>query len=61
MQAVKWVVAKFHGDETASPCREMSGCEVTGRYIGMPVFRGTLLPIDFRIPSRFLIEIFRFA
>ena len=30
MQAVKWVVAKLQGDETASFCREMSGREVQG-------------------------------
>ena len=31
MQAVKWVVAKLQGDETASFCRERSGREVKGR------------------------------
>ena len=32
MQAVKWVDAKLQViDKTASFCREMSGCEVTGR------------------------------
>ena len=31
MQAVKWVVAKLHGDTSATFCRKMSGREVTGR------------------------------
>ena len=31
MPAVKWVVAKLQGDKTVSFCREMRGCEVTGR------------------------------
>ena len=50
MQAVKRVVAKLQNDKTASFCREMSGREVTGRYIGIPVFHGTLLPMDFWAP-----------
>ena len=54
MQAVKWVVAKLQGDKTASFCREMSGREVTGRKISIPVFYGTLLPMDFWTPPRFL-------
>ena len=54
MQAVKWVVAKLQGDETAYFCKEMSGREVTERYIGIPVFHGTLLPMDFWTPPRFL-------
>ena len=39
MQAVKWVVAKSQGDKTASFCTEMSGGEVTGRYISIPIFQ----------------------
>ena len=54
MQAVKWVVAKLQGDKTASFCGKISGLEVTGRYIGIPVFHGTLLPMDFWTPPRFL-------
>ena len=53
MQAVKWVVAKLQGDKTASFCGKMSGREVTGRYIGIPAFHGTLLPMDFWTPPRF--------
>ena len=56
MQAVKRAVAKLQGDKTASFCREMSGREVTGRYISIPVFHGTLLPMDFWTPPRCLIE-----
>ena len=44
------VVAKLQGDETAYLRREMSGREVTGRYIGIPVFHGTSLPMDFWTP-----------
>ena len=54
MQAVKWVVAKLQGAKTASFCWAMSGREVTGRYISTPVFHGTLLPMDFWTPLRFL-------
>ena len=54
MQAVKWVVAKLQGDKTTSFCRKMSGREVARRYIGIPVFHGTLLPMEFRTPPRFL-------
>ena len=43
MQAVKWAVAKLQGDQTASFCRKVSGCEVTGRYISIPIFHGFLV------------------
>ena len=52
MQAVKWVVAKLQGDNTASFCREMSGREVT-EIISAPVFHGTLLPMNVWTPSVF--------
>ena len=51
MKAVKWLVAKLQGDEAASFCRKMSGREVTGRQISVPVFHGTLLPMEFWTPS----------
>ena len=54
MQPVKWVVTKLQGDKTASFYREMSGREVTGRQISIPVFHGTLLPMDFWTPPHFL-------
>ena len=54
MKAVKWVVTKLQGDETASSCTSMSGRKVTGRWIGIPVFHGTLLPMDFWTRPRFL-------
>ena len=48
-------VAKLQGDKNASFCSDMSGREVTGRWISIPVFHGTLLPMDFWTPPRFLI------
>ena len=54
-EAVKWVVAKLQGDKTASFCRRMTGCEATGWQISIPVFHGTLFPMDLWTPSRFLI------
>ena len=54
MRAVKWAVAKLQGDNIASFYREMSGREVTGRYISIPAFHGTLIPMDFWTPLRFL-------
>ena len=57
MRAVKWVVAKLQGDNTTSFCRNMSGREVTGRYVSIAIFHGTLLPMDFWTPSRFLTKV----
>ena len=54
MEAVKWVGAKLQGDKTASFCGKMSGQEVTGWQIITPVFHGTLLPMEFWTPPRFL-------
>ena len=45
---------KLQGDKTASFCRDMSGREVTGRQISIPIFHGILLPMDFWTPPRFL-------
>ena len=47
-------------DKTASFCREMSGREVTGRQIRIPIFHGTSLPMDFWTPPRFLTNCFVF-
>ena len=59
MQAVKWVVAKLQGDKTASFCREGSGREVTGRQSSIPVFHGTLVPMDFWTPPRNVVSLNR--
>ena len=53
MQTVKWAVAKLQGDKTASFCKNMSGREVTGPQMSIPVFDGTLLPMDLWTPSAF--------
>ena len=50
---IKWVVAKLHGDETASLCEKMGGREVTGWQISTPIFHGTLWPTDFWTPLHF--------
>ena len=57
MEAVKWLVAKLQGDKTASFRRKMGGREVAGGKISVtiPVFHGTLLPMEFWTPLRFLI------
>ena len=47
-------VAKLQGDESASFCRKMSGREVTGWQISIPVFHGTVRPMDFWTPPRSL-------
>ena len=56
MQSVKWVVVKLQGVKTASFCMAMSGREVTGRQISIPVFHGTFLDMNFWTPGppRFL-------
>ena len=41
-RAVKRAVAKLQGDKTASLCRKMSGREVTGWQISVPIFQWTM-------------------
>ena len=53
MQAVKWVVT-LQGDELLLAAGKMSGREVTERLVSIPAFHGTLLPMDFWTPPRFL-------
>ena len=44
--------------ETKLPffCRKMSGCELTGWQISIPIFHWTLWPVDLWTPLRFLVE-----
>ena len=49
-----WSVTKLQGDKPASFCWEMSGREVTGWQISIPIFHGTLWPMDFWTPPRFV-------
>ena len=54
MPAVKWAVAKLQGDKTASFCREAEWSRSYREIISIPIFHGTLLPMDFWTPPRFL-------
>ena len=45
---------EIHQKRTASFCRKISDREVTGRYISIPIFHGTLSPIEFWTPPRVL-------
>ena len=53
MQAVKWVVSKLQGGKTASFCRNISGREVTGGQISIPIFHGNSITHGFLDPSAF--------